>query len=193
MIAPAPGALYPGEHMFDGPILGVDPGLATVGMAVLARTSSGLSTTWSATLRTSPDMDEAERLRRVHLAVTRAIEVHRPTEVAIERLAWNRNVTSAMAVARASGVILLAAASAGLSVAEYGSLEVKMAATGDGAATKSQVRDALRRFHKIDGIPDQADAADAVAVALCHLTGARLRAGAADARTGAGEAAKVAR
>ena len=193
MIAPALGALYPGEHMFDGPILGVDPGLATVGLAVLTRTPSGLSANWSATLRTPSDMDEAERLQRVHRAVVRAIEVHQPTEVAIERLAWNRNVTSAMAVARASGVILLAAASAGLRVSEYGSLEVKMAATGDGAASKAQVRDALRRFHKIDGIPDQADAADAVAIALCHLTGARLRAGAAGASAKARESAKVSR
>lgn len=176
--------LYPREHMFDGRILGVDPGVASLGLAVLARRGSTLSVLWSGTLRTPSGMPEAERFERIYRGMVRAIEVHQPTEVAIERLAWNRNVTSAMSVARASGVILLASAQAGLAVSEYGSLEVKMAATGDGTASKEQVRDALRRFHKIDGVPDQADAADAVALALCHLTGAQVRARSALAEAG---------
>jgi crossover junction endodeoxyribonuclease RuvC len=165
--------------MFDRPILGIDPGVASLGLAVLAPRGAQMSVAWSGTLKTPSDMPEAERLERVHRAVTKAIQTHVPAEVAIERLAWNRNVTSGMAVARASGVVLLAAAQAGLTVTEYGSLQVKMAATGDGGASKEQVRDALRRFHKIDGVPEQADAADAVAVALCHLTGAAVRASAA--------------
>ena len=80
-----------------------------------------------------------------------------------------------MIVARATGVILLAAAEAGLEVEEYGSLEVKMAVTGQGNADKAQVRDALERFHGLKDLPDQPDAVDAAAVALCHLTQARLR------------------
>jgi crossover junction endodeoxyribonuclease RuvC len=80
-----------------------------------------------------------------------------------------------MQVARATGVVLLAAAEAGLEVEEYGPLEVKMAVTGQGNADKRQVRDALARFHGLRGVPSEPDAADAVAVALCHLTQSRLR------------------
>ena len=80
-----------------------------------------------------------------------------------------------LAEARATGVILLAAAEAGLEVEEYGSLEVKMAVTGQGNADKAQVRVALERFHGLKDLPDQRDAVDAAAIALCHLTQARLR------------------
>jgi crossover junction endodeoxyribonuclease RuvC len=78
-------------------------------------------------------------------------------------------------VARATGVVLLAASEAGLAVEEYGPLEVKMAVTGQGNADKAQVRDALARLHGLADVPTQPDAADAVAVALCHLTQSRLR------------------
>ena len=80
-----------------------------------------------------------------------------------------------MVVARATGVVLLAAAEAGLPVQEYGSLEVKMAVTGQGNADKAQVREALERFHGLRDLPKQPDAVDAAAVALCHLTQVRLR------------------
>ena len=95
--------------------------------------------------------------------------------MAIERVAWNRNQVSALRVARATGAIMLAAAEAGLAVEEYGPLEVKMAVTGSGTADKAQVRDALARLHGLGEVPRQPDAADAVAVALCHLTQSRMR------------------
>jgi crossover junction endodeoxyribonuclease RuvC len=82
---------------------------------------------------------------------------------------------SALQVARATGVVLLAAAEAGLTVDEYGPLEVKMAITGYGNADKAQVREALTRFHGLEHVPTDPDAADAVAVALCHLTQTRLK------------------
>jgi crossover junction endodeoxyribonuclease RuvC len=81
----------------------------------------------------------------------------------------------ALGVARATGVVLLAASQAGIPVEEYGPLEVKMAVTGQGNADKTRVRDALRRVHGLDDVPDEPDAADAVAVALCHLGQSRLR------------------
>jgi len=126
-------------------------------------------------VRTASDLPDAARLRLLHEAVAEAIATHRPSSVAIERIAWNKNQVSAMIVARATGVILLAAAEAGLEVEEYGSLEVKMAVTGQGNADKAQVRMALERFHGLKGLPDQPDAVDAAAIALCHLTQARLR------------------
>jgi crossover junction endodeoxyribonuclease RuvC len=88
---------------------------------------------------------------------------------------WNSNQVSALPVARATGVILLAAAEAGLAVEEYGPLEVKMAVTGSGSADKAQVREALSRLHGLVDVPSQPDAADAVAIALCHLTQDRIR------------------
>lgn len=165
--------------MFDSPVLGVDPGVSALGLAVVARGGGGPTLLFADTARTHPRLPEAERLRRLHEAVTSAITEHRPEAVAIERIAWNKNQVSAMAVARATGVVLLAAAQAGVAVEEYGSLEVKMAITGQGSADKAQVRAALERFHGLSGLPDQPDAVDAAAIALCHLTQARLRRAAA--------------
>jgi crossover junction endodeoxyribonuclease RuvC len=161
--------------MFESVVLGVDPGLAAVGMAVVSSTGGRPSVRWADTLRTPPGLAGAERLRRVHIAVRDAITAHRPEAVAVERLMWGRNTQSAMDVSRATGVILLAAAEAGLGVEEYPPLQVKMAVTGVGNAGKETVRRSLSRIFKIDGMPDDPDATDAVAVAVCHLQHARLR------------------
>ena len=107
--------------------------------------------------------------------MAKAIQDHRPGALALERLLWGRNTRSAMAVAQASGVIMLAAAEAGIPVAEYAPLEVKMAVTGVGDASKEDVRRSLSRILRIDGVPDEPDAADAAAVAVCHLQQSRLR------------------
>ena len=131
------------------------------------------------TVRTPPGLAESDRLRLLYEAVRGAIVAHGPASVAIERIAWNTNQVSAMSVARASGVALLAAAEAGLRVEEYGSLEVKLAVTGQGNADKAHVRDALERFHGLRDLPNEPDAVDAVAIALCHLTQSRLRQAAA--------------
>src|SRR6185436_11936785 len=94
--------------------------------------------TWSSTVRTPTDLHEARRLRLLHDAVRSAIADLRPAAVAVERLMWGRNPTSAFCVARASGVVLPAASEAGLPVQEYASLEVKMAFTGAGDPSKEQ-------------------------------------------------------
>jgi crossover junction endodeoxyribonuclease RuvC len=105
-----------------------------------------------------------------------ALREHRPGAVAVERLMWGRNTGSAMEVARASGVVMVAAAEAGIPVEEYAPLEVKMAVAGVGNAPKEQVRRALARVFGIQLVPADPDAADAVAVAICHLQQSRLRA-----------------
>ena len=179
MLEPPPG-LSQTEHVFDSCVLGVDPGLTTLGLAAVARRDRRPELLGAVTVKTSPEAPEPERLRTIAEAVRLAIADHRPDAVAVERVAWNRNQSSALHVARATGVVLLCAAEAGLSVDEYGPLEVKMAVTGQGNAEKSQVRDALVRFHGLDGVPSQPDAADAVAVALCHLTQSRLKRAAGD-------------
>ncbi len=161
--------------MFDSCVFGVDPGLSTLGLAVVGSRDRRPELRFAATVRTPRDLAEPERLRLIHEAIRDAIAEHLPDVVAVERVMWNTNQRSALHVSRATGVILLAAAEAGLPVEEYGPLEVKMAVTGQGNADKAQVRDALVRLHGLGDVPAQPDAADAVAVALCHLTQSRLR------------------
>ena len=104
-----------------------------------------------------------------------AIAEHRPASVAVERVAWSRNQVSALHVARATGVVMAAAAEAGLGVEEYAPNEVKQAITGAGNAGKDAVQRALTRIHGLRDVPAQPDAADAVAVALTHLLAAKMR------------------
>jgi crossover junction endodeoxyribonuclease RuvC len=162
--------------MFDACVLGVDPGVARLGLAVVTGSGRSPQLRWATSVRTSPAMQEAERLAVLARAVREAIEEHRPSAVSIERVAWNRNQVSALHVARATGAVMAAAAEAGLPVEEYGPNEVKVAVTGAGNADKRQVQDALARIHGLRDVPADPDAADAVAVALTHLVGARLRA-----------------
>jgi crossover junction endodeoxyribonuclease RuvC len=161
--------------MFDSLVIGVDPGIARLGLAVVARDGRRPALVWADTVTTSADLAEAERLRELALAVRGAIETHRPTSLAVERVAFNRNQVSALSVARATGAVMVVAAEAGLAVGEYSPTEIKSAVTGAGAADKRQVRDALERVHGLRGLPSKPDAVDAAAVALTHLVGGRLR------------------
>ena len=161
--------------MFERVILGVDPGTGRCGMAVVSGTGSRASVQWSTTVRTPSGLATAERLARIAGALREAVAVHRPEAVALERLLWGRNTGSAMEVARASGAVMLTAADAGLAVAEYAPGEVKMAVTGSGTASKDQVRRGIAMILRTSDVPVEPDAADAVAVALCHLQVSRLR------------------
>ncbi len=160
--------------MFERLVIGVDPGMAATGLAVVGTTSGKPTVVDATTVRTASDLPEAERVLALHAAVAGAIAEHRPEAVAVESLMWGRNAGSAMAVARATGVVLLAAAQRGIPVHEYAPLEVKMAVTGNGTAAKRDVRRALERLHGLENVPAQPDAADAVAVALCHLSQSKM-------------------
>jgi crossover junction endodeoxyribonuclease RuvC len=160
--------------MFERRVLGVDPGTAAVGLAVIDGEPRPVLV-WAHTLRTSSGLAQEARLHRVYAGVREAIVAHRPSVMAMERLMWGRNTQSAMGVARASGVVMLAAAEAGIPVEEYAPLEVKMAVTGVGNATKDTVRLSLSRLIGILDVPEDPDAADAVAVAVCHLQQSRMR------------------
>ena len=161
--------------MFDARVLGVDPGVARCGLAVVGRRGRTTTLIWSGTVSTSTDADEAARLRKLAEGMRIAIETHAPQAVAIERVAWSRNQVSALHVARATGALMLVAAQADLPVDEYAPNEVKQAITGMGNADKKQVQLALVRIHELRDVPAQPDAADAVAVALTHLLAAHLR------------------
>ena len=168
-------ALDSSEQMFDARVLGVDPGVARLGLAILAQHDRKVTLVWSGTVQTESDLGEAARLCALADGARSAIDEHRPTAVAIERVAWSRNQVSALHVARATGAIMLIAAQAGLLVEEYAPNEVKQAITGMGNADKRQVQDALARIHGLRGVPSQPDAADAVAVGLTHLLASRMR------------------
>ncbi len=160
-------------------MLGVDPGMAATGLAAVSRTPGGARLASALTVRTPAGAPEGERLREIHRRVADMIDQQRPEAVAVERLMWGRNVGSAMSVARATGVILLAAADREIDVHEYAPLEVKMAVTGNGGASKADVRRALSRLHGVEPIPGEPDAAAAAAVAICHLQQVRSLRGAA--------------
>jgi crossover junction endodeoxyribonuclease RuvC len=170
--------------MFDACVLGVDPGVARLGLAVLRTKGNQLTIEWSGTVLTSPQQAEAIRLQELAIALKAAIDAHRPDAMAIERVSFNRNAVSALAVARAIGAIMLVAAQEGLAIHELTPTQVKSAVTGSGSADKAQVREAMVRIHGLADVPKQADAADAVAVALASLSGSGLRA--ATARSGIG-------
>lgn len=155
--------------MFDRLVIGVDPGMASTGIAAVGATGRETSVEEAVTIRTPAGLAESERVLALYRAFAEILDGRRPETVALESVMWGKNVGSAMAVARATGVVLLAAAERGVPVHEYAPLEVKMAITGNGSAAKEDVRRALERLHGLDDVPAQPDAADAVAVAVCHL------------------------
>ncbi|CAN5258717.1 crossover junction endodeoxyribonuclease RuvC [soil metagenome] len=161
--------------MFDELVLGVDPGVASFGLALVGGPRNRPCVVWARTGSTPSGGPPAERLLRVHREVVAALREARPSALAVERLLWGRNTGSAMEVSRASGAILVAAALEGVPVEEYAPLEVKMAVTGVGNASKEQVRRSLTRVLGLEGVPEEPDAADAVAIAVCHLQQSGLR------------------
>ena len=125
-------------------------------------------------IRTDRDLSVPMRLAELHAGLTQVISDTSPDVIALETVFTNRNLQTAMSVGRASGVALLAAAQAHLTVYEYVPTAIKAAVTGDGSANKDQVQQMVARLLRLAEAPAPADAADALAIALCHLRGARL-------------------
>lgn len=157
-------------------VLGVDPGFATMGVAVVERNGGKLRHHLIGALKTSPQQTSAERLASLWDAITALIAEHQPDVVAIERLFFNSNVKTAMAVGQASGVAVAAAAHAGLAVHEYTPPEVKQSVAGVGSATKQQVQSMVAALLGLAEPPKPPDAADACALAICHLNRSGLAA-----------------
>lgn len=159
------------EHMF---VLGIDPGLSTTGYGIVSAGSSPQAVA-AGVIRTDPSLRLADRLLELHRDLVAVIEDFRPSTAAIEQVFVNRNLQTATSVARASGVALLALAAAGLQVTEYTPSAIKMALTGFGAADKRQVQEVVAMRLGLDAPPSPADAADALAIALCHVQAARMQ------------------
>ncbi len=156
-------------------ILGIDPGIGITGWSILAAGRPAKPELIAAgIISTTPNTPTHERLVTLYRQIGQVLEQYSPSVLSIERLFFAKNVTTAMAVSQARGVVLLAAAQAALTVHEYTPLQVKMTITGFGQASKRQVAAMLP--HHVAGapIPKQDDAADAVAIAVTHLSALRL-------------------
>jgi crossover junction endodeoxyribonuclease RuvC len=157
-------------------ILGLDPGIATIGYGVIeGDPPAGLVLVTCGCIRTDPSGTAGERLAEAYRDVVQIIAVHRPGLAAVESLFFNRNVSTAIGVGQTRGVLLLALVQAGVPVAEYTPLAVKSAVVGYGRATKSQVQAMVARILRLASPPRPDDAADALAVALCHRFTTRWR------------------
>lgn len=151
-------------------VLGIDPGLATVGYGILERSGNHFRPVSYDCIRTSGRNKETpERLEEIFCGIDALITRYNPSWVAVEKLFFSRNVTSAMAVSEVRGVILLAARRHRVPVREYTPSQVKLAVTGSGKADKRQVQEMIRRLLDLPEIPKPDDVADALSVALCHL------------------------
>ncbi|MHA6625531.1 crossover junction endodeoxyribonuclease RuvC [Pseudonocardia sichuanensis] len=150
-------------------VLGVDPGLTRCGLGVVDGAGGRRVRAVAVdVVRTPPDAPLPERLLAVGVEVERWIERHRPDVVAVERVFSQHNVRTVMGTAQVSGVVAMLAAKAGLAVAFHTPSEVKAAVTGEGRAGKEQVTAMVTRLLALEEAPRPADAADALALAICH-------------------------
>ncbi len=155
-------------------VLGVDPGTATTGYGIVENTLGDLTLRAYGAITTPAGQPLPRRLATLYEELSRLIVQHRPDAVAVEELFFQKNVRTALAVGQARGVALLAAAHADLPVYEYTPLQVKDAVVGYGKATKDQVQQMVAMLLGLDFVPQPDDAADAVAVAICHSSAARM-------------------
>jgi crossover junction endodeoxyribonuclease RuvC len=150
-------------------VLGVDPGLTRCGVGIVDVEPNRRATLVAVTvIQTPPDLALESRLLTIGNELAALLDEHRPDAVALERVFAQHNVRTVMGTAQASGVVLYAAAARGLTVTLHTPTEVKAAVTGHGAADKKQVTAMVQRILRLDAPPKPADAADALALAICH-------------------------
>ncbi|HEY0826890.1 MAG TPA: crossover junction endodeoxyribonuclease RuvC [Bacilli bacterium] len=149
-------------------IMGIDPGLAIVGFGFVEKTGSKLTPVQYGCIQTEAHTDSAVRLHEIYTSLGQLVDKYKPDAVAVEKLFFNQNVTTAMAVSQARGVMLLVAAQRGLQIGEYTPLQVKQAIVGYGKAEKRQVQEMVKILLHLQVVPKPDDVADALAVAICH-------------------------
>jgi crossover junction endodeoxyribonuclease RuvC len=150
-------------------IIGIDPGTAITGYSLLEKVGSKISLLKYGCIKTSSKLEMPTRLKKIDEELAQIIKEYRPTVMSIEKLFFSQNVTTAMAVAQARGVALLSSAKANIKAFEYTPQQVKLAVCGYGKADKKQVQEMTKRILKLAEIPRPDDAADAIAIAICHL------------------------
>ena len=149
-------------------ILGIDPGLATVGFGIIKFDRNKFTTINYGAIITPPKLPIHERLQMIFDSLNQIISTYKPTDLAVEELFFNTNQKTIIAVSEARGVILLAAQKNGLEIDEYTPLQVKQAVVGYGRAEKIQVMTMVKNLLNLEKIPKPDDAADALAIAICH-------------------------
>lgn len=149
-------------------ILGIDPGYATTGFGLIVSDRGQQTLLQYGTITTPKDLPFPDRLGVLYDDMQRLLEVTSPDAVAVEELFWGHNITTGIGVSHGRGVILLAIAKAGVPLFEYTPMQVKQAVVGYGKAEKRQVMDMTRRILRMEKVARPDDAADAIAIALCH-------------------------
>lgn len=155
-------------------VLGIDPGTAITGYGVVTERDSQPMMVAYGAITTPANQLLPDRLITIHREVLRLIDLYKPDQAAVEQLFFNKNVRTALAVGHARGVVLLALAEKNVPIAEYTPLEVKQAVTGNGRAEKKQIQEMIKILLQLDQIPKPDDAADALAIAVCHFHSARF-------------------
>lgn len=184
MRRPAPSPVEPSQE-YAYVTLGIDPGTGTTGYGVVGLTAAGgFALLACGIIRTPPRTAMHLRLHELFDDLRGLIDEFRPQAVAVEKLFFGRNVTTAITVGQAHGIVLLAAALGQLDVAEYTPAEVKQAIAGYGNADKRQVQEMVQRILDLPEIPRPDDAADGVAIAVCHLQSLYYRRRIAEAEAG---------
>ena len=156
-------------------VLGLDPGYAILGYGIVDVSGSRISVVDYGTVETTPQQTFPERLERLYLGTRQLVELFRPDAIAFEELFFARNTTTALKVASGRGVIMLAAQQSGVGLFEYTPMQIKLAVTGNGHADKLQMQEMVRLLLGLKVIPKPDDAADALALAICHANAAGSR------------------
>jgi crossover junction endodeoxyribonuclease RuvC len=151
-------------------IIGIDPGTATTGFGIISELPGGsIHCIQYGVIRTPVNMPMPERLAQIYQDLQEILLLHHPQFAAVEKLFFAKNVTNAISVGQARGVILLALQQQSIPILEFTPNEVKQAVSGYGAAGKKQVQAMVKALLNLDTIPEPDDAADALAIAICHL------------------------
>ena len=156
-------------------VIGIDPGTAITGWGVVEGDGNDLQMMAAGVVTTAAGTPLPQRLQIIYTDLTALIKKWQPESSAIEELFFSKNAKTALAVGHGRGVAMLALANANLPIAEYKPLEVKQAITGYGGADKQQIQQMVKLLLSLEDIPPRDDAADALAIAICHIHSARLR------------------
>ena len=155
--------------------IGIDPGTAITGYGLVREEQDGkLSVVDYGVIQTSTEYEMPERLVQLYSNLREVIDLHKPESGAVEKLFFARNVRTALSVGQARGIAMLALAKSGVALSEYSPNEIKQAVAGYGRADKVQVQRMVQALLELNEIPQPDDAADALAVAICHLHSARM-------------------
>lgn len=149
-------------------IIGIDPGTGILGFGIIEVLNKKVTLVDGGVIKTPSTDSDAERLKTIFEELTSIIKTTKPSEMSVEKLFFAQNVTTAMTVSQARGVVLLAGIQAGLKISEYTPLQIKQALTGYGRADKKQIQEMVRVILNLKIAPKPDDCADALAAAICH-------------------------